>query len=437
MSVTPEGRTRAAVFTAYGVQGTVFASLVTHVPTLQDRFGFSDGTLGLLLLAVPVIAGLGSVLAGALSSRYGSAPVLRISQPAVCLSVWAIGASHHLGALLPALAAFGLFVGMVDASAGMQGVLLEQRYARNIMHGFFSVWSFAGILGAGISSVTNHYDQPLARSLGIVALAGVAASAYTGRWLLRGRPLAVAAVAPAPVAPAPVAPAPVAPAPIAPPPVAPDAATATVAQAAAAPRAAAIPWRPVILVGLVVTFMYVADAATSNFSAHYLQHELHGSDTVGPLAYAFYQAAMVLGRATADRLVGRYGPVRIVRAGGLVALAGIAVATVAPNPWVAIGGFFVLGAGLCPVAPQAFTAAGQLDPGGSGVAVARINVFNYVGFVLGAPLIGLVTEAVNERVAFGLLLVFGLGIVALARAYDPQRLRAAGQPTPGRAGSPV
>jgi MFS family permease len=388
-----EGRTRAAVFTAYGVQGTLFASLVTHVPTLQDRFLLSDGTLGLLLLAVPIVAGLGSVLAGALAARYGSAVVLRVSQPAVCLSVAAIGASWHFATLLPALAAFGLFVGMVDASAGIQGVLLEQRYRRNIMHGFFSVWSFAGILGAGLSSLTNHYDLPLARSLALVAVAGIAASAYSGRWLLHGRP-----VEPAPDA---------------------------------LPRAA-VPWRPLVMVGLVVTFMYVADAATSNFSAHYLQNELRGSDTVGPLAYAFYQAAMVLGRAGADRLVGRYGPVRIVRTGGVVALVGIALATLAPNPWLAIAGFFVMGAGLCPVAPQAFTAAGTLDPGGSGVAVARINSFNYVGFVLGAPLIGLVTEAVNERVAFGLLLAFGLGIVAMARAYDPERLRPADAPAEAR-----
>src|SRR5438046_6659487 len=131
--IASERRTRAAVFTAYGVQGTMFASLVTRVPTLQDRFGFSDATLGLLLLAVPIVAGLGSMLAGALSSRYGSAIVLRVSQPAVCLLVAAVGASHHLGTLLPALAGFGLRLGMVDASAGMQGVLLEQRYGRSIM----------------------------------------------------------------------------------------------------------------------------------------------------------------------------------------------------------------------------------------------------------------------------------------------------------------
>jgi MFS family permease len=387
-----EQRARGAVFTAYGVQGTMFASLVTRVPTVQDRFGLSDGALGLILLAVPIVAGLGSVLAGWLSSRYGSAPVLRVAQPMVCVLAAAVGAAPKLGLLLLALAFFGVFLGMVDASAGIQGVLVEQRYRRSIMHGFFSAWSLAGIIGAGLASLTNHYHQPLGRSLSIVAVAGILASGFTGRWLLHGRP---AETGPTETGPA----------------------------EGAASTGVHIPWRPVVLVGLVVAFMYVADAATANFSAHYLQNGLHSSDTVGPLAYAFYQTAMVLGRARTDGLVGRFGPVRVVRTGGLIALAGVLVATLAPNPWLAIAGFFVLGVGLCPVAPQGFTAAGQLDPTGSGVAVARINLFNYAGFVVGAPLIGVVSEVANERVAFGLLLVFGLGIVALAGGLDPARLR--------------
>jgi MFS family permease len=383
------GAERLAVFTAYGVQGTMFASLVTRVPTLQDRFGLSDGALGLLLLAVPIVAGLGSVLAGWLSSRHGSAVVLRLAQPAVCVLVVLVGVAPSFGLFLLALGAFALALGMVDALAGIQGVLLEQRYGRSIMHGFFSAWSLAGIAGAGLTSLTNHYDLALGPALSIVAAVGIAASASTGRRLLHGRP--VAAVV-----------------------------------AGTAPR---IPWRPVVLVGLLVAFMYVADAATANFSAHYLQHELGATDTVGPLAYAFYQAAMVLGRASADRLVSRFGPVRTVRTGGLVALVGVLVATLAPGPWLAIAGFFVLGVGLCPVAPQGFTAAGQLDPSGSGIAVARINLFNYAGFVVGAPLIGIVSEVATERIAFGLLLIFAAGIVLLAGAFDPARLRAAVPPT--------
>ena len=46
-----------------------------------------------------------------------------------------------------------------------------------------------------------------------------------------------------------------------------------------------------------------------------------------------------------------------------------------------------LGFILVATAPLTFAAAGRLDPHETGIAVARLNVFNYVGFLLGAPLL--------------------------------------------------
>jgi MFS family permease len=82
-------------------------------------------------------------------------------------------------------------------------------------------------------------------------------------------------------------------------------------------------------------------------------------------------------------------------------------------------GFAVLGLGLCVVVPQSFSAAGQLDPAGTGVAVARVNLFNYVGFVVGAALIGLVAETSGLRMAFLVPAILAVGIVALARSFRP------------------
>ena len=79
--------------------------------------------------------------------------------------------------------------------------------------------------------------------------------------------------------------------------------------------------------------------------------------------------------------------------------------------------FAVLGFGAAPIIPLAFTAAAQHDRLGSGIAIARVNVFNYVGFVLGAPLIGLVAEVSSLRWAFALLIPILLAVVALAPAF--------------------
>src|SRR5258705_2625990 len=97
-------RARVAVAGAYLVQGFCFAALLTHVGVLQEKFGFSDGELSLVLLAVPVVAGIGSVVAGLFSSRYGSSPVLRVRGPGLCVPITLVGLTRERWQLCLALA---------------------------------------------------------------------------------------------------------------------------------------------------------------------------------------------------------------------------------------------------------------------------------------------------------------------------------------------
>jgi len=57
--------------------------------------------------------------------------------------------------------------------------------------------------------------------------------------------------------------------------------------------------------------------------------------------------------------------------------------------------------------PLAFSVAGQAVPGNSDEVIARVNLFNYGGALLGAVLLGLLSEPVGLRLAF-LLPVVGL-----------------------------
>src|SRR5262245_27516943 len=99
---------RAAVAVEYFVQGFCVAALLTHVSVLQKKFSFTDSELSLVLLAVPVVAGVGSVVAGLLAGRLGSAAVLRAGGPAVCLAITVTGAAATRGQLYGALAFVGL-----------------------------------------------------------------------------------------------------------------------------------------------------------------------------------------------------------------------------------------------------------------------------------------------------------------------------------------
>lgn len=114
----------------------------------------------------------------------------------------------------------------------------------------------------------------------------------------------------------------------------------------------------------------------------------HEANEATPDPLALWPVCMLLGRSVTDRLVVRSGAPKIVVAAGLIVALALALVAVAPSPAPAIAAFAVAGLGISPILPLAFVAASEHDPGDTGIAVARVNVGNYIGFVLGAPLVG-------------------------------------------------
>ncbi|GAA4106266.1 MFS transporter [Actinomadura miaoliensis] len=381
-------RARLAAYAAFAVQGLCFASLVTQVPRIQKAHQLSDATLSLVLLTVPLVAGLGSVLAGAAFARVGSGPVLRVAQPGVCAAIVLIGTTGDADVpLYAAVALFGLFVGAVDAAMNAQGIAVERRYGMSLITGCYAVWSVAGILGGLWASLSNRIDLSLPVCFTAAAALGLAGTLGTGHLLYGRREEG-------------------------------DGPSAEELKAAGR----RVPWRPILVVGTAMAVAYLADAALSNYGAKYLDDELSGSDWVAPLGYVAYQIAMVVSRAVADFGVRRSGAVRVVRVGGAIGLAGMAGVVAAPNAAVAIAAFAVAGLGLSVIAPVSYSAAGKVDPTGLGVAVARVNVFNYVGFVLGAAVVGAIAPIDPDhglRLAFVVPTVLVLLVFVTARGFDP------------------
>ena len=384
----PLRRSRLAVSVAYASQGVCFAALVTRIPALKDRFSLSEAGLAGLLVLVPVIAGVGSIAAGALAARWGSRRLLRLLGPLVPVTLVGVGASGSLPGLAILLVVLGFGLGSVDASMNMQGVAVQSGYGRPLLGSFYAVFSLAGIVGAVLAAVAAGAGVSLMLFFGLLALVIVPVQLTVGRWLRRGVDALEG-----------------------------DTAAMDLAADVAERR---VPWRPVLLIGVVLTAVYIADSAASNWSAVYLTDGLGSSEAVAALAYACYALATLLARTMVDRGVTALGPVRLVRLGGVLAIVGVLAVVLAPQPAWALAAFAVLGLGVAPVIPLAFTAAASHDRAGSGVAVARVNVFNYAGFVLGAPLVGLVAEATSLRVGFAVLMPVLLVVPLLAPAFLPR-----------------
>ncbi|WP_282796100.1 MFS transporter [Streptomyces sp. CC224B] len=381
-------RGRASLAFGFAVQGVAFALLVTRIPALQDRYGISDGLLPLFLAGVPVLAGAGSVVAERVVRRAPPSRVMRWSQPAALLALLGAGAGDAMWQIAVALGAFGVAVGALDASMNMLGVSLQRAYGRSIMLGFHAAYSLGGIVGASLAWAGAHGDLSLVASYLPVVAVLLPAVLVGSRWYVDHGPGSGD----------------------------PD---AKQREPGDGPGGEVVVFRTLLPLCLVMTFAYIGDSTVSNWGAKYLQDVLGSSEQLSTVPYSVYMVTTLVGRGVGDLGVRRFGAVAVVRAGAVLGAVGFGVVAVAPGPWAGIGGFAVLGLGLCVLVPQTFAAAGRLFPGASDAAVARLNVFNYVGFLVGSPLVGALGEAWNHRGAMAVPLVLVLVTLRYARSFAP------------------
>ncbi|MFD5429967.1 MFS transporter [Streptomyces sp. NPDC127084] len=381
---------RASLALSFGVQGVTFALLVTRIPAIQDRYGISDALLPVFLAAVPILAGVGSVATEKLVARVRPGAVLRWSQPVVLLALLGVGAGTEKWQAAVALGAFGLAVGALDAAMNMLGVSLQREYGRSIMLGFHAVYSLGGIAGASLAWAGAHWELPLV-ALYLPVVAVLLPAAFVGsRWYR-------------------------------------DAGQSpSERDEAGSAGGSAVAFSLLLPLCLVMTFAYIGDSTVSNWSAKYLQDVLGSSEELATVPYNAYMVTTLLGRAVGDLGVRRFGAVTVVRCGTVLAAGGFAVVAVAPGAWTGLAGFTLLGLGLCVVVPQTFAAAGRLFPGASDVAVARLNIFNYVGFLIGSPLVGALGDAWDYRGAMLVPMCLVLVTLVYARSFAPESDRYGG-----------
>jgi MFS family permease len=390
MQATPgatDQRARRATALAFATQGMVFISLTTRLPRFSDRWDLSEVELSLLLLMVVLLAGAGSVVAELVARRAESARTLRAGLLVIGLAVPVVAGAPDVAVFVGALAAYGLGLGIVDATSNMQAVAVEHRYGRPILPSFHGAWTFGGIVGAGYALAAAHLPLWTAALVAVVPLVAIAAP-----FLPREHGELVAAA-----------------------------------------EQAAVPWRPILLVGLGMVLFYMVDTAAQTWGPTYLDDTLGAPSTLVALATLPYLGASLALRLAGDSLVARYGAVPVLRTGAVVASLALLIVVTAPAWPVAVLGFTLLGAGVSVIAPLSFSAAARIAGGEQArvdAVIARFNQFNYVGGLLGAVLTGLV-GAGSLRVGFAVPMLLILLMLPLARAFAPAGRSA---PDPGLVG---
>ncbi len=372
-SVKANGR-RAyrAVAAAFLIHSTVSGTWAPRLPAIKESLELSDGELGTALVGLAIGLLVGTRLAGAPVDRFGSRPVMRVGFPLLAATLVLPGLADGIVTLFLSLFVLGLASGALDVAMNAQGIEVERHLGRPVLSGLHGLWSVGLGVGAGLAALAAAIDADALEHFAVVAAVLAVASLVFLRGLL-------AAHRPAPGEP--------------------EEEHVTVGWTLA-----------LVVLGVIAFCSFVGDGSASDWSAVYMTQELDASEALGAVAFAAFAVTMAVARFAADPLRARLGNLVLVRGGSLIAAAGLGLALLVHEPAAAIAGFALLGLGLAPVVPIAFSAAGDLDPRATGRLVGRVATIGYVGSVAGPIMIGWLAEATSLRTALGLVVALAVTI---------------------------
>ncbi|MEW2630623.1 MFS transporter [Streptomyces sp. NPDC048389] len=376
-------RARFAVAAVFCVHGAVTGSFATRIPWIQDHAGASAGQLGLALAFPALGASVAMPLAGAVSHRFGARTALRGLLALWTLSLTLPAFAPDLLTLCGALFVFGATAGMSDVAMNALGVEIENRLDRSIMSGLHGMWSAGALIGSAGGTVAAHLgsDARLHHTLAALTLTALGLIACQGVLNVR------------------------------------------VSAGEEPPPRFALPPKSALAIGAVGFCAVFAEGASLDWSAVYLRDVLDTSPGLAAASTTAFALTMAVARFAGDRIVDRFGPVRTVRTGGVLATIGGLLVVLAPHPALAMSGFALIGLGVAVVVPLAFAAAGRSGPNPS-QAIAGVATITYTSGLIAPSAIGAVADATSLMVSFGLVTLLAVGLVLGAGV-----LRSAGRQT--------
>ncbi|MGH8892643.1 MAG: MFS transporter [Actinomycetes bacterium] len=367
----------------FAANGLLFATWVSRIPAVRDDLGADERGLGFALLFIAVGSLLAMPLSGRLVSWLGARAVLAICVVVCALAYPALALAPDLIVLAAVLFVIGAGVGVWDVAMNVSGHVVERDEGRDLMPGFHAAWSIGTVIGAGIGALAARGDvDPAAHFAAVCAVVGAAA---------------VGAVR-----------------------VMPEGTeepgmgdTAEGEHHVASPAGPLIRDPRVLGLGAMTFCAAWAEGSANDWLALMLADDRGASGALAAAGFAVFATAMTVGRLAGTPVVARLGRVRTLRAGAVLAAAGVVAVVAIPVLAVSYVGALLWGLGIAVAFPLAMTAAGE-TPGRGPSAIATVATIAYAGFLVGPPLVGTVAHQVGLDNALWVVVALTAGMLALA-----------------------
>ena len=368
-------RIRLAVALVYFCMGLCFASWASRIPDIKTTLHLNDGKFGSILFALPVGQFLMMPFSGKLVTRFGSRKVLLFALPLYTICLNNIGYVKEGWQLAIALFFFGLAGNLCNISINTQGVATERLYNRPIMASFHGGWSLAGFTGALIGLfMINLKIAPNWHFICVILLVwtilwinypflnqgilGVKKGNSKGKFF--GRPDGV-----------------------------------------------------LLQLGIIGFCSMASEGAMFDWSGVYFKDVVRAPASLVILGYTSFMIMMATGRFVADYAISRIGRKRLLQICGVMISTGLFTSVLFPYLIPCTLAFMLVGLGVSSIVPTVYSAAGRHTKVPAGIALATVSSVSFLGFLMGPPLIGHISQIAGLRYSFAVIGIFGTGIALL------------------------
>jgi len=361
-------RARWALPWIFFLMGVVSMAWVPRIPEIKSALGLSDGEFGLVLVSSSLGAMIGAQLAGQLIQRFGSRNLLRVTQLALPFGVLLMGLAPNVLVLALGLFCLGFGAAGMDIPGNAQAVVIEKLIGKKFLASLHGAWSIGAFVAAVFGGLVANFLSPQLNLMLLAMLSLLVFVPLTERMLDSSRDEHMGLEG---------------------------------------KDDRKLTWFG-NKVNLLWIFAFgslgalVAEGAAADWSGILLSEHMGVEKGLTASVFASFSLSMIISRFTADWLMDRFTPQRVVFFGGVVggvlwsASILIAIPLSQTNQLLALVlinvGFLAAGAGIGPMFPAFILGASRLPGVPASLGIARISVISIAGYFLGPTVTGFISE---------------------------------------------
>ena len=370
---------RIAITVAFIANGSIAGTFYSRIADIKKDLDISNSALGIALLVVSVGVLIGLAFSGKQSAKFGSAPITLYGTYTLGASLLLMGLANNYLTLCAAFLIIGACLSTQDVAMNSHAIVLEQESGNRYMSTFHAMFSLGALSGGVVGGWFSQHNIPLIKHAAFVTMIIFLANYLVRNWFL----------------------------------------SADLDKHAVEGKKKIKRPKLFLIVGLLGLCAAIGEGSAGDWGAILARDTFDASPFISTLPYICFSAAMVIGRLFGDRLASKYGPMKLIVGGGLIAGIGLGGGLLFGGMVGVIFGWLTMGIGLSTVIPMLFSQAGEIAKTrfegqfAPSEGVAMVSGIAYFGFLVGPPTLGFLGDAIGLRWAMlipaVLALVMALG----------------------------